>query len=778
MSETSRLSILGRHQTCSKERIKVLSDSVECNHPSRNTSSLLYSESCLDGNWRSHVRESNASPRPPPKISLKHDWKRDLGSEDAQRPDGQVVQQFKSSQSNQPTPNPDHDRTVQPVFLQSRIEKQKNYLERISREIETKQQNRLEILQKWIEADQELDAAHAKQVQAKHEMSILVAEQTAENAKAVNQGTSGIQSLSSGSNPDPDAQQTFYQCSNLFSRCKAWCATALRNSSWQLVRQMRKSRKSVRLWHKQCGNWRVGILSQNQGSKLSNLRVMWWYWTQSSLRAYLDSAAWTSKAKKPSRGVCRTQPQKRDVWRRNASKKRMSYSLLCLWRWIRFIAVPFYLTLSRVGEAENAGLVCATAKLFGAKYDAIGQWAQNLSSKSEAELEPLFAQVGECRQMFSERFGKDCKPYTSSVSQDIHSTHSHLDRFSLPVSPERDGDLAHTQQFCDYLSLFQEDEQSGRGQNVLSNLHFRGMEGKERSNPFCHHATRGGRKHTGKKRKLDISKGVVNILQCNVTTWSEHARHYILTSDFDATLISETHLGKERLLSAVTEAKKSGWAGWNQATGPISATICSVLEAGWKPSSPGFFWQTPDGSATLDGALFNKAQSIDSFSSDMVMRHSSSSCLERGIITSFAKKARSQLIKEGNFMAARALDFLVCGATNEPHLPADGSIPNQFFCVRSDQRVLATRKHELWECPGNTLINHTHMKDSEYLTSLAQEFWDTDQVLFARGFLPRDWLPASELAECNEVKMWESVDFNACAKNRVLFASDGSGGSR
>ena len=73
---------------------------------------------------------------------------------------------------------------------------------------QTKQQHRLDILQKWIEADQELDAAHAKQFQAKHEMSILVAEQTAENAKAVNQGTSGIQSFSSPSNPDPDAQQT------------------------------------------------------------------------------------------------------------------------------------------------------------------------------------------------------------------------------------------------------------------------------------------------------------------------------------------------------------------------------------------------------------------------------------------------------------------------------------------------------------------------------------------------------------------------------------------
>ena len=60
------------------------------------------------------------SPRLPPKISLKHDWKRELGSEDAQRPEGQVVQQFKSFQSNQPIPNPDHDRTGQPVLRTDR----------------------------------------------------------------------------------------------------------------------------------------------------------------------------------------------------------------------------------------------------------------------------------------------------------------------------------------------------------------------------------------------------------------------------------------------------------------------------------------------------------------------------------------------------------------------------------------------------------------------------------------------------------------------------------
>ena len=77
-----------------------------------------------------------------------------------------------------------------------------------------------------------------------------------------------------------------------------------------------------------------------------------------------------------------------------------------------------------------------------------------------------------------------------------------------------------------------------------------------------------------------------------MTTWSEHARHYILTSDFDAALISETHLGKERLLSAVTEAKKSGWAGTGSAAANTvnhgtSAGVLALVRKHWfsKPLS-------------------------------------------------------------------------------------------------------------------------------------------------------------------------------------------------
>ena len=369
-------------------------------------------------------------------------------------------------------------------------------------------------------------------------MSSLVAEQTAENAKAVNQGTSGIQSFSSPSNPDPDAQQTIL---SVFKSVLSMQNMGCHSVAEQLMAAGatdEEVKKTSQIMAQTVRKLEGGSTIPEPGIEVPKPACDVVVWTQSSLRAYLDSAAWISKAKDPSRGVCRMQPQKRKVWQRSASKKKMSYNLLCQWFWIRLIAVPFYLSLSRVGEAENPGPVCATAKLFGARYDATGQWSSEFVQQERSG-------IGTTIQLFSERFGKDSKPYTSLVSQDIHSsTHSHPDRSSMLALPVHVGDPAYTQQFCDYLSLFQEGEQSGSGQHVLSNLHFRGMEGKERSNPFCHRTIRGGRKHTGKRRKLELSKGVVNILQCNVTTWSEHARHYIFTSDFDATLISETHLRK------------------------------------------------------------------------------------------------------------------------------------------------------------------------------------------------------------------------------------------
>ena len=59
------------------------------------------------------------SPRLPPKISPKHEWKRELGSkvarqpegEVARQPEGEVVRLAKLFQPTQPTPNPIRDRS-------------------------------------------------------------------------------------------------------------------------------------------------------------------------------------------------------------------------------------------------------------------------------------------------------------------------------------------------------------------------------------------------------------------------------------------------------------------------------------------------------------------------------------------------------------------------------------------------------------------------------------------------------------------------------------------
>ena len=83
------------HQSCSEERIEVLSNTIERYHSSRNTPSLLYSESCSDGNWRSHFRKVfcvTSASWPQTKISLKHDWMKEFGSEVARQPEGEVVQ--------------------------------------------------------------------------------------------------------------------------------------------------------------------------------------------------------------------------------------------------------------------------------------------------------------------------------------------------------------------------------------------------------------------------------------------------------------------------------------------------------------------------------------------------------------------------------------------------------------------------------------------------------------------------------------------------------------
>ena len=126
MEKTSRRGILGRHRSCDGERIDILSDSIECNPSSRNTSSLLYSKFVRLKTGEVLYDKVYMSPRPPPKISLKHEWTKELGSKVARQPEGEVVRhpegevarQAKIFQPTQPTPNPIRDRSGRPDDMQ------------------------------------------------------------------------------------------------------------------------------------------------------------------------------------------------------------------------------------------------------------------------------------------------------------------------------------------------------------------------------------------------------------------------------------------------------------------------------------------------------------------------------------------------------------------------------------------------------------------------------------------------------------------------------------
>ena len=75
-----------------------------------------------------------ASPRLPPKISLKHDWMKELGSEVARQPEGEVARQAKSSKPTQLNPNANHDRTERPVVCSERAPRSQEIDTRFSRE--------------------------------------------------------------------------------------------------------------------------------------------------------------------------------------------------------------------------------------------------------------------------------------------------------------------------------------------------------------------------------------------------------------------------------------------------------------------------------------------------------------------------------------------------------------------------------------------------------------------------------------------------------------------
>ena len=80
--------------------------------------------------------------------------------------------------------------------------------------------------------------------------------------------------------------------------------------------------------------------------------------------------------------------------------------------------------------------------------------------------------------------------------------------------------------------------------------------------------------------------------------------------------------------------------------------------------------------------------------------------------------------------------------------------------------------------PVNNLIAHEQIEKSVHLVQLTHDLGESDQILFSRGLMPRDWLPADEHTGCMEARIWESNKFGEFCDQNMCVASDGSGGSK
>ena len=91
---------------------------------------------------------------------------------------------------------------------------------------------------------------------------------------------------------------------------------------------------------------------------------------------------------------------------------------------------------------HNRGLKCRACNVYRADRQ-FSFWNRTPCVPRPCAAE-VISQFRNKKKQHNESFEKEPCPYTSSVSQDIQSTHSHKERFSQAVSSETEGDLART----------------------------------------------------------------------------------------------------------------------------------------------------------------------------------------------------------------------------------------------------------------------------------------------------------------------------------------------
>jgi hypothetical protein len=216
----------------------------------------------------------------------------------------------------------------------------------------------------------------------------------------------------------------------------------------------------------------------------------------------------------------------------------------------------------------------------------------------------------------------------------------------------------------------------------------------------------------------------------------------------------------------------------------MAATIATLLDMGWKPILP-HAWKTSAGEwAKVGATAFSKPAILATALADIenaqwlaASTHAHGKGLEKGAYLHSAARARVSLTKEGNFLAAKALDYLVTGALKDPFIDPIKGPKNEDYCHRCNQRTLANRWHSLWDCPANLSIKDAFIGSSNWLIAKAKEGWSAAPCLWARGITPEHWFTRPEVSILS-AKSWESANFKAVLDKSGKGYSDGSGGPK
>ena len=140
-----------------------------------------------------------------------------------------------------------------------------------------------------------------------------------------------------------------------------------------------------------------------------------------------------------------------------------------------------------------------------------------------------------------------------------------------------------------------------------------------------------------------------------------------------------------------------------------------------------------------------------------------------------ARKAKAKLRKEGAHTAATAVDHIVTGSFFDPTPDADGNFRREHYCHRCAGRKLATRWHELYECPDNEGIDAQFQQHMAWITRGAARGWNCERCRWARGLTPGHIVPQVTLPQYVEVRVWETEGFQELHAASDTCFTDGAG---